>query len=101
MNIIYVLYSLAALSCVLVAAWGVRWWRDRNRIRRITAVALGSGHLRDDLLSAGVISEDQHARGLNVYDFKMIRRNEKLVEQLRKEHPNLLAILRTRVFRYL
>ena len=70
-----------------------------GRILWITAVALGGGHLRDDLLAAGAVSEDQYDRGLNEYDFMMIRSNEKLISRLRRDCPNLLDMLNERVYK--
>ena len=46
-------YIAVALSFGLAVCLTVRWWFRRRRILWITAVALGSGYLRDDLLAAG------------------------------------------------
>ena len=91
-----------SLSLMLAACCStVRWWCKCRRRLRITAVALGSDHLRGDLLAAGAISEGQHDRGMNECDFKMIRGNEQLVSRLRRECPILLDVLNERVFNYL
>ena len=92
-------YIAVASSFGLAVCLTVRWWLRRWRILWITAVALGSGHLRDDLLAAGAISEDQYDRGLNECDFMIIRSNEKLISRLRRECPNLLDMLNERVFK--
>ena len=92
-------YIAVALSFGLAVCLTVRWWLRRRRILRVTAVALGSGHLRDDLLAAGAISEDQYDRGLNEYDFMMSRSNEKLICRLRRERSNLLEMLNEIVFK--
>ena len=92
-------YIAVALSFGLAVCLTVRWWLRRRRILWITAVALGGGHLRDDLLAAGAISEDQYDRGLNEYDFMMIRSNEKLISRLRRDCPNLLDMLNERAFK--
>ena len=92
-------YIAVALSFGLAVCLTVRWWFRRRRILWITAVALGSGYLRDDLLAAGRVSEDQYDRGLNEYDFMMIRSNEKLISRLRRDCPNLLDMLNERVYK--
>ena len=92
-------YIAVALSFGLAVCLTVRRWLRRRRILRVTAVALGSGHLGDDLLAAGAISEDQYDGGLNEYDFMMIRSNEKLICRLRRECPNLLGMLNEIVFK--
>ena len=53
-------YIAVALSFGLAVCLIVRWWLRRRRILRETAVFLGSGHLCDDLLAVGAISEDQY-----------------------------------------
>ena len=50
-------------------------------------------------LQRGAVSEDQYDRGLNEYDFMMIRSNEKLISRLRRDCPNLLDMLNERVFK--
>ena len=92
-------YIAVALSFGLAVCLTVRWWLRRRRILRETAVVLGSGHLRDDLLAAGAISEYQYDRGLNEYDFMMFRSNEKLISRLRRDCPTVLDMLNERVFK--
>jgi hypothetical protein len=90
-----------AIATLALVGWFTRWHTKRRRFLRQTAVAQGNSNLSNSLLGAGAITESPHERGLNEYDFRLIRRNACLLRRLRKERPLLLDALEARVFRYL
>ena len=92
---------VVAITAIVLALTVARWYFSRRQLHRTTAVAMGGVNLSTELLRVGAISPDQYARGLNDYDFKVIRRNELWLARLSREHPGIVEALEDRVFRYL